>query len=368
MQRFIVFLIFTVSLLLFAIEEPDRVDLKKEEQKVAVYSLFDEEDDYREILGPRFPILEIDKHRPPRHALIPETERFHIVISWFETEIKKIFYQNEPKLEKERIFWKLLILIKYNEKEGLFDNIRESEDVFCYPQCPVPLVQDFWWDTALFAEKQEVLDEAFELVEKKYGKALTIKLKAFMSHVEELFAKHRKAIKGETDKDIMIDALYAYQYGHENNIYNYKYLVNCIEAFEVLLPMFENQERVQNMLKEMDLCADYEHFAAKTLQDVALMTFFNDQEWSYNKPPLEYVDFVPLAPDYGRAFYEPLKGKSVDELVEIIYDALESKRVVVMYRVPPETLYSQALEKKYREMNYRELAQWVHDEVKRVCD
>ena len=54
---------------------------------------------------------------------------------------------------------------------------------------------------------------------------------------------------------------------------------------------------------------------------------------------------------------------AIDELVPIIYDALESRRVVVMYNIPPDSPSLQALRKKYENMNYRELAQWGHDEV-----
>ena len=345
-----------ISSLLFAIDEPTISDPKIEEQKIAFYALDNGEDDNTHKNIQRFVYLPFvtDKYEPC-HALIPG--KFHLIYRWLYTEMDKIFPEYETT--KECCFLDFLILIMYNERYGVFDKIHESDIITNYPPYIQVWAGNYFYYTHPFSdEADELMGAGYELVEKQYGKELTLKLKKFVEHIIEL---RRKKPKPKPDDDAIGIVI-------PTTLDSYERLVGYIKSLEIALPTFEHQDKIKSMLKKMDLCVDLDHFATTTLQDIALMLFFNDQELKNDPPPLTFgtSQLQPMSPEARKLAYEALKGKSVDELVPIIYDALESKRVVVMYNIPPDTPYSQALRKKYEKMNYRELAQWVHDEVKRV--
>lgn len=336
------YLIAAISSLLFAIEEPTIAESNIEEQKV--HLCLDDIDTYRRAI------------RPPSY--------FAIVYAVFRHKTMQLFIDDGEfgcrcvvGSTKELFLLTCKTFIKYHEKSGAFDNIRDIKSITDYPLH----VRDNAEEIEVYMREthdKSIRDEGFKLVEREYGKELTLKLKAFINHIVELVKK-----EPEEPSD------YLYIPEKNNDPDYYEQLEDYVKSLGEVLPLMDQQERIKRELEMISLCTDMEHFSTRTLQDIALMLFFYDQIMlSEPEPRRDYaLNDRPMTKEACRLAYKPLKGKSVGELVHIIYDALESKRVILMYVKPDDTTpFFQALYEKYEKMNYRELAQWVHDEVEQI--
>lgn len=307
-------------------------------------------------------------------VVLPESAPFHAIEPWdfnmtygkFKHESNKIIAKDDRLfdlirglgvfLEEKKEHFAVLCkaLIKYHERYGAFDNIHEHEKIDDYPY----YIQDYgegfahYYFSSIDYGVKEIVNGGFELIEKEYGQPLTLKLKGFINHLVKLVNESPEGVSS---------------FPMDTNTYDfYERLVDYIISYGEVLVTLEPQDEVKSMLKKVYLSTDLEHFATDTLQDVALMYFFWNEDTSYNPPPNKapYMHLQPLSQEASRLAYAPLKGKSVDELVPILYNSLTAKRVLVMYHTA-DTPYLQALRKKYENMNYRDLAQWVHDKIER---
>lgn len=346
------FLIVALSSLLFAVEEPTVCNPKIEEQKVL---LFYDEDDFRALQ-------------------VGDFERVYLLLM---VNMRPVFleyddynYRWDLSDTKESFFLEFKLIIRYNERYGVFDQISHVKSISDYPY-QVQFFADLcenWIKSAKKKPKiQKLMDEGYELVEKEYGKQLTLKLKAFINHLVELRIDRLFETRSNMQPDY---EAWDSKPQDANAVEYFEQLEDYIKSAGEILPIIECREKVIKNLEAAHLCVDVEHFTTKTFQDVALLIFFTNQEvGAYLKEPGEKCYMRLLTKETAKWAYKPLKDKSVEELVEIIYDTLESKRVKVLQHKPKlKYPYYDQLKEKYEKMNYRELAQWVHDVVKQAYE